>query len=54
MYHERLAVVSSLYEYHENVVWIKTYPISYAATHFDSRMTIIRLSGGRISYSFTL
>jgi hypothetical protein len=46
MYHERLAVVSSLYEYHENVVWIKTYPISYAATHFDSRMTIIRLSGG--------
>ena len=44
--------MSSLYEYHENCIWIKNYPISYAATHFDSRMTIVRLAcGGLVLHS---
>ena len=34
------------------MIWIKVYPIHYAGTKFNSRMTIIRLSnGGLFIYS---
>lgn len=44
--------MNSLNEYLENCVWIKNYPIKYAGTQFDSRMTIVRLaSGGLVLHS---
>lgn len=40
------AKMNDLYEYQKNTIWIKEYPIHYAGTRFNSRMTIIRLSNG--------
>ena len=39
-------------EYIPNQIWIKEYPIRYAGTRFNSRMTVIRLqSGGLMLHS---
>jgi len=40
--------MKELYEYQKNTIWIKEYPIHYAGAHFNSRMTIIRLSNGNL------
>jgi len=40
--------MKNLYEYQKNMIWIKEYPIHYAGTRFNSRMTIIRLSSGSL------
>ena len=40
--------MKDLYEYQNNTIWIKEYPIHYAGTKFNSRMTIIRLSNGNL------
>lgn len=40
--------MKALYEYDENMIWIKEYPIHYAGTRFNSRMTIVRLSNGNL------
>ncbi len=40
--------MKDLYEYQTNTIWIKEYPIHYAGTKFNSRMTIIRLSNGNL------
>lgn len=37
-----------LYEYREDRIWIKEYPIRYAGTRFNSRMTVVRLSNGNL------
>jgi hypothetical protein len=38
--------MKDLYEYQENCMWIKEYPVHYAGTRFNSRMTIVRLAKG--------
>ena len=39
-------------EYIPDQIWIKEYPIRYAGTRFNSRMTVIRLqSGGLMLHS---
>lgn len=38
--------MTSLFEYQKNSIWIKEYPVHYAGTDFNSRMTVIRLSHG--------
>jgi len=40
--------MKELHEYRSNMIWIKEYPIHYAGTDFNSRMTIIRLSNGNL------
>ena len=40
--------MKDLYEYQKNQIWIKEYPIHYAGTNFNSRMTVIRLSNGNL------
>ncbi len=40
--------MKDLYEYQKNMIWIKEYPIHYAGTRFNSRMTIIRLANGAL------
>ena len=40
--------MKDLYEYKKDRIWIKEYPIHYAGTKFNSRMTIIRLSNGNL------
>ena len=40
--------MKELHEYLTNTIWIKAYPIHYAGTDFNSRMTIIRLSNGNL------
>ena len=40
--------MKDLYEFKTNTIWIKEYPIQYAGTRFNSRMTIIRLSNGNL------
>ena len=40
--------MKDLYEFKSNAIWIKEYPIHYAGTRFNSRMTIIRLSNGNL------
>ncbi len=40
--------MKDLYEYQKNKIWIKEYPIHYAGTNFNSRMTVIRLSHGNL------
>ena len=40
--------MKDLYEFKTNTIWIKEYPIHYAGTRFNSRMTIIRLSNGNL------
>jgi hypothetical protein len=40
--------MKDLYEFKTNTIWIKEYPIRYAGTRFNSRMTIIRLSNGNL------
>ena len=40
--------MKDLYEFETNTIWIKEYPIHYAGTRFNSRMTIIRLSNGNL------
>lgn len=40
--------MDDLFEFHENTIWLKDYPIKYAGTRFNSRMTIIRLKNGKL------
>ncbi len=40
--------MKDLYQYLNNTIWIKEYPISYAGAKFNARMTIIRLSNGNL------
>ncbi len=40
--------MEDLYEYQKDRIWLKEYPIRYAGTRFNSRMTIIRLSTGNL------
>ncbi len=40
--------MKALYEYQKNKIWIKEYPIHYAGTRFNSRMTLVRLSNGNL------
>lgn len=40
--------MKDLYEYQKDTIWIKEYPIHYAGTDFNSRMTVIRLSNGNL------
>jgi len=40
--------MKDLFEYHKNTIWIKEYPIHYAGTRFNARMTIIRLTNGNL------
>ncbi|MBE9502789.1 MAG: DUF4336 domain-containing protein [Proteobacteria bacterium] len=35
-----------MFEYIPNQIWLKEYPIHYAGTDFNSRMTVIRLKNG--------
>lgn len=37
---------NDLYEYKKDSIWIKEYPVRYAGTGFNSRMTVVRLSSG--------
>lgn len=37
-----------LFEYQKHMIWIKEYPIHYAGTDFNSRMTIVRLNNGSL------
>ena len=39
---------NQLIEYINNQIWIKEYPVHYAGTDFNSRMTVIRLSNSRV------
>lgn len=40
--------MKDLFEYKADTIWIKEYPVRYAGTHFSSRMTITRLSNGKL------
>ena len=40
--------MKDLYEYQKNKIWIKEYPIHYAGTRFNSRMTLVRLLNGNL------
>ena len=35
-----------LFEYQKDTIWLKDYPIHYAGTRFNARMTLVRLSTG--------
>jgi hypothetical protein len=37
-----------IYEYQRDTIWIKEYPIHYAGTDCNSRMTVIRLANGNL------
>ncbi|MGK7935863.1 MAG: hypothetical protein AB4206_08700, partial [Xenococcaceae cyanobacterium] len=43
-----VAKVKDLFEYQQDTIWIKEYPIHYAGVDFNSRMTVIRLSNGNL------
>jgi len=38
--------MKDLYEYQKDVIWLQEYPIRYAGTRFNARMTIVRLTDG--------
>lgn len=40
--------MKDLFEYIADTIWIKEYPIHYAGTDFNSRMTVVRLSSGKL------
>ena len=40
--------MKDLFEYKKDMIWIKEYPIRYAGTTFNARMTIIRLANGNL------
>jgi hypothetical protein len=40
--------MKDLFEYQKDTIWIKEYPIHYAGTRFNARMTIVRLSNGHL------
>ena len=40
--------MKNLYEYQKNSIWIKEYPVHYAGTKFNARMTVIRLSNDNL------
>ena len=40
--------MKDLYEYQKNRIWIKEYPVHYAGTRCNSRMTIVRLSNDNL------
>ena len=40
--------MKNLYEYQKDAIWIKEYPVHYAGTRFNSRMTIVRLLNGNL------
>lgn len=40
--------MSDLFEYQKDRIWLKEYPIEYAGTKFNARMTIVRLSNGNL------
>jgi len=41
-------VLSELAEHTPGHIWLATYPIRYAGTRFDARMTVLRLGDGRL------
>jgi len=40
--------MSNLFEYQKGFIWLKEYPIKYAGTRFNARMTLIRLKNGNL------
>ena len=40
--------MKDLYEYQRDAIWIKEYPMHFAGTRFNARMTIVRLANGRL------
>lgn len=40
--------MKDLYEFQQDRIWIKDYPIRYAGTRFNARMTIVRLNNGNL------
>lgn len=40
--------MKDLFEYRADTIWIKEYPIHYAGTDFNARMTVVRLSNGKL------
>jgi len=40
--------MSDLFEFQKNKIWLKEYPIKYAGTQFNSRMSIIRLKNDNL------
>ena len=40
--------MKDLFEYHKGLTWIKEYPIHYAGTRFNARMTLVRLTNGNL------
>lgn len=40
--------MTSLVEFQKGTIWLKEYPVHYAASKFHSRMTIVRLASGNL------
>ncbi len=40
--------MSDLFEYQKDIIWLKEYPIKYAGTRFNARMTIVRLKNRKL------
>ncbi len=40
--------MDELFEYQKDMIWVKEYPIKYAGTRFNARMTVVRLSNGNL------
>jgi hypothetical protein len=40
--------MKDLFEYQKDAIWIREYPIRYAGTRFNARMTIVRLGNGNL------
>ncbi|SLM29804.1 hypothetical protein MTBBW1_1990007 [Desulfamplus magnetovallimortis] len=40
--------MSDLFEYQEDKIWLKEYPIKYAGTRFNARTTVVRMNNGNL------
>lgn len=40
--------MSDLTEFHKDTIWLKEYPIHYAGTRFNARMSLVRLKNGSL------
>ena len=40
--------MKDLYEYQPGRIWLKEYPVHYAGTRFNARMTVVRLASGAL------
>lgn len=40
--------MNDLFEFHKNTIWLREYPIKYAGTRFNSRMSLVRLKNGNL------